>query len=43
VEVIHPKKRQGIIDLADAKTKVKITKSLNPFKEGKKYLEQIEN
>jgi HD-GYP domain-containing protein (c-di-GMP phosphodiesterase class II) len=43
VEVIHPKKRQEVIDLADDRTKVRITRSLNPFKEGKKYLKQIEN
>lgn len=42
VEVIHPKKRREVIDLSDEKTKIKITKSLNPFKEGKKHLEQIE-
>ena len=43
VEVIHPKKSQGVIDLSDEKTKIKITRSLNPFKEGKKHLEQIKS
>jgi putative nucleotidyltransferase with HDIG domain len=43
IEVIHPKKTRGIIDLAEEKTKLKITKSLNPFKEGKKYLALIES
>jgi len=43
IEVIHPKKRREIIDLAEEKTKLKITKSLNPFKEGKKYLALIES
>lgn len=43
VEVIHPKKKSEVIDLSEKKSKLKITKSLNPFKEGKKYLEQIEN
>jgi HD-GYP domain-containing protein (c-di-GMP phosphodiesterase class II) len=43
VEVIHPIKRREVIDLSDEKTKIKITKSLNPFKEGKKHLERIEN
>jgi HD-GYP domain-containing protein (c-di-GMP phosphodiesterase class II) len=42
VEIIHPKKSRGIIDLSEKGTKIKITKSLNPFKEGKKYLEMIE-
>lgn len=41
VEVIIPKKRREVIDLADEKNKLEITKSLNPFKEGKKYLKQI--
>jgi putative nucleotidyltransferase with HDIG domain len=43
IEVIHPKKRREVIDLAEEKTKLKITKSLNPFKEGKKYLKMIES
>jgi HD-GYP domain-containing protein (c-di-GMP phosphodiesterase class II) len=43
IEVIHPKKSREVIDLAEEKTKLKITKSLNPFKEGKKYLKQIES
>ena len=43
IEVIHPKKRSEVIDLSDEKTKTKITRSLNPFNEGKKYLEQIKN
>jgi putative nucleotidyltransferase with HDIG domain len=43
VEVIHPKKRREVIDLSDENIKIKITKSLNPFKEGKKHLEQIES
>jgi HD-GYP domain-containing protein (c-di-GMP phosphodiesterase class II) len=42
VEIIHPKKSRNMIDLSDEGTKLKITKSLNPFKEGKKYLEMIE-
>lgn len=43
IEVIHPKKRREVIDLSDEKTKIKITRSLNPFKEGKKYLGEIES
>jgi HD-GYP domain-containing protein (c-di-GMP phosphodiesterase class II) len=42
IEVIHPKKRQEVIDLSDDTVKLKITRSLNPFKEGKKYLDTIE-
>ncbi len=41
VEVIHPEKKRGIIDLADKKVKLSIKESLNPFKEGKKYLELV--
>jgi HD-GYP domain-containing protein (c-di-GMP phosphodiesterase class II) len=41
VEVIHPKKSREVIDLAEEKNKLEITKSLNPFKEGKKYLNLI--
>jgi len=41
VEVIHPKKSREVIDLAEEKNKFEITKSLNPFKEGKKYLNLI--
>jgi len=41
VEVITPKKRREVIDLADENNKLEIIKSLNPFKEGKKYLERI--
>ncbi len=43
IEVIHPAKSREMIDLANEKFKLKITKSLNPFKEGKKYLEKIES
>lgn len=43
IEVIHPKKSREVIDLAEEKTKLKITKSLNPFKEGKKHLKLIES
>jgi HD-GYP domain-containing protein (c-di-GMP phosphodiesterase class II) len=43
IEVFHPAKSREMIDLADEKVKLKITKSLNPFKEGKKYLEMIES
>ena len=42
VEIIHPQKNREVIDLSKEKSKLKITKSLNPFKEGKKYLKQIE-
>jgi HD-GYP domain-containing protein (c-di-GMP phosphodiesterase class II) len=41
VEVIHPAKKRKEIDLADKKNKLTIKKSLNPFKEGKKYLERM--
>jgi len=41
VEVIHPQKNREVIDLSEEKFKLKITKSLNPFKEGKKYLKMI--
>jgi putative nucleotidyltransferase with HDIG domain len=43
VEIVHPKKSREVIDLSEEGTKLKITKSLNPFKEGKKHLEQIES
>jgi putative nucleotidyltransferase with HDIG domain len=43
VEVIHPQKWREVIDLSEEGTKLKITKSLNPFKEGKKYLQKIES
>jgi HD-GYP domain-containing protein (c-di-GMP phosphodiesterase class II) len=43
VEVIYSKKSNEVIDLSEKTTKLKITKSLNPFKEGKKYLELIES
>lgn len=42
VEVLRPKSKMKLIDLAAEGVKVKITKSLNPFKEGKKYLELID-
>jgi putative nucleotidyltransferase with HDIG domain len=42
VEIIHPQKSRGVIDLSEEGTKTKVTKSLNPFKEGKKYLDMIE-
>lgn len=41
VEVIHPKKYREMIDLAEEKDKLEIKESLNPFKEGKKYLKRI--
>jgi hypothetical protein len=41
VEVIHPKKKREILDLSEGGVKLKITKSLNPFKEGKQYLALI--
>ncbi len=43
VEVIYSKKNNKVIDLSEKTTKLKITKSLNPFKEGKKYLELVES
>ncbi len=43
IEVIHPQKSQEVIDLSEEKVKLKITKSLNPFKEGKRYLELIDS
>jgi putative nucleotidyltransferase with HDIG domain len=42
VEVLRPKSERKLIDLTAEGVKVKITKSLNPFKEGKKYLELID-
>jgi putative nucleotidyltransferase with HDIG domain len=42
VEVLHPKSKREIIDLAAEGVKLSISKSLNPFSEGKKYLEMIE-
>jgi putative nucleotidyltransferase with HDIG domain len=42
VEVLRPKSKMKLIDLAAEGVKVKITKSLHPFKEGKKYLELID-
>jgi HD-GYP domain-containing protein (c-di-GMP phosphodiesterase class II) len=41
VEVISPKNRKGIIDLMKNK-ELSIKKSLNPYAEGKKYLEMLE-
>ena len=41
VEVISPKNRKGTIDLLKNR-KISINKSLNPFSEGKKYLEMLE-
>jgi HD-GYP domain-containing protein (c-di-GMP phosphodiesterase class II) len=41
VEVIHPAKKRKVIDLADKQNTLTINKSLNPFKEGKKYLEKM--
>jgi len=43
VEVIHPEKKRKVIDLTNKKNKLTIKKSLNPFKEGKKYLERMRN
>jgi len=43
VEVIHPKKSREVIDLAEETTKLRITRSLNPFNEGKKHLELVES
>ncbi len=41
VEVISPKNRKGTIDLSKNKD-ISIKKSLNPFAEGKKYLDLLE-
>ena len=41
VEVISPKNRKGVIDLLKNKD-LSIKKSLNPFAEGKKYLDMVE-
>ncbi len=41
VEVLHPKTKREVIDLAAEGVNLSISKSLNPFKEGKKYLELI--
>jgi hypothetical protein len=41
VEVISPKNKKGTIDLLQKKD-ISIKKSLNPFAEGKKYLEMLE-
>lgn len=41
VEVISPKNRKGTIDLLKNKD-ISIKKSLNPFTEGKKYLDMLE-
>jgi len=41
VEVISPKKKREFIDLAEKKRKFKIEGALNPFTEGKKYLNLI--
>ncbi len=42
VDVLHPPSKRETIDLAAEGVKLSITKSLNPFKEGKKYLKMIE-
>ncbi|MGD9345658.1 MAG: HD domain-containing protein [Candidatus Aminicenantes bacterium] len=42
VEVISPKKRRGTIDLLE-NSDISIKKSLNPFAEGKKYLDMLES
>jgi putative nucleotidyltransferase with HDIG domain len=41
IEVISPKKKKGMIDLLKNE-ELSIKKSLNPFAEGKKYLEMLE-
>jgi putative nucleotidyltransferase with HDIG domain len=43
VEAIHPPESREILDLSEEGAKHKIAQSLNPFKEGKKYLKQIRN
>lgn len=41
VEVIFPEEKRGFIDLEEKKEELKVEDSLNPFTEGKKYLELI--
>jgi len=41
VEVISPEEKRGFIDLEEKKEELKIEGALNPFTEGKKYLELI--
>jgi hypothetical protein len=41
VEVIHPLEQRGLIDLKERKGSLKIERSLNPWKEGKFYLDQF--
>jgi len=38
VEVISPEEKKGFIDLSETKQNIKIENSLDPYKEGKKYL-----
>jgi putative nucleotidyltransferase with HDIG domain len=42
VEVLHPKSKREVVDLAAEGVKISITKSMNPFGAGKKYLGMIE-
>jgi putative nucleotidyltransferase with HDIG domain len=43
VEVLYPEEKKGIISLLDEDKKLFIEKSLNPYKEGKKYFELIQS
>ncbi len=43
VEVVSPEEKREVIDLAERKKEIKIKDSLDPFKEGKKYLRQFES
>jgi len=43
VEIIHPPEKKGTVDLSARETGLFIQKSLNPFQEGRKYLEALEN
>lgn len=43
VEVISPEEKKGFIDLVDRKGSMKIENSLNPYREGKKYLHMVDS
>ncbi|MBN1912761.1 MAG: HD domain-containing protein [Candidatus Omnitrophica bacterium] len=41
VEAVHPQEEKELIDLKERKSELKITRSLNPFTEGKLYLHLV--
>jgi hypothetical protein len=41
LKIISPENKSGILDLSKENQKIKISKSLDPFEEGKKYADLI--